>query len=147
MVKRTISDDELFELANFLSSPDVEADIHAEVPENHKERFENIYGKLTKSYPLPLGSPSGPHYFVWVKGTNKWGIQIRLYIKAQSPLPPIVSKIATDYGAWFKKSRHYRLSGYFLYGLFECGFVLGPIQNPGRIKEFMATKFPQPEIT
>lgn len=137
--KRNATEDDLYEIATYLSRSEVEVEIHAELPDRHQTGFEEEYGRVTRNYPLPHDSDKQP-YYVWPSGTNKQGRQLRIYFKRIAPEPPPISALYTDRGKWKDKYRvnHSNL----VMQLFECGFVLGGAQDENRIRQFMQERFP-----
>lgn len=141
--KPELPDDDLYELATYLRRPEVEADIHAEMPRRHRERFEVRHAELTDNYPLPVQTDAAP-YYVWPEGTNKQGIQLRIYFRDVAPTPPFVRQLFTDQGKWFAMREKYRINHTNLvFQLLGCGFLLGDnSENGERIEEFMKRRFP-----
>ncbi len=138
-----VPDGDLYEIATYLARPETKTEIHAELPERHSEKFESEYAAATKAYPLP-GSRSSHPYYVWPKGTNKQGRELRIYFSRVSPEPPPIRNLYTDYGKWQARRAQYRINhSNLVMQLFECGFVLG--MNTGheqRITDFMKVRFP-----
>ena len=141
--KPELTDDDLYEIATYLSRPEVEAEIHAEMIPHARERFEAQHAELTDNYPLPEQNDAAPFY-VWPEGTNKQGMQLRIYFRDVPPTPPVVRQLFTDQGKWFAMREKYRINHTNLvFQLLECGFLLGDnSENAERIEAFMRHRFP-----
>jgi len=137
--KAKVSQEELYEIATYLSRPEIKTEIHAELPSTQKEKFEEEYLLATNGYPLPIRSDQEP-YYVWTNGANKYGRELRIYFLRVAPEPPLIRTLYTDNDKWRNGFRinHSNL----VMQLFECGFILGMNTNTDRIKEFMNRKFP-----
>jgi len=142
MSKQRLKDNELYQVALYLSNPKVETDIHAEMLDRNRREFEEQYKVATKDSPLP---PVGREpYYIWPPGTNKYGKELRIYFKDTHPKPTIIERLCTDYGKWYAKSQSYRINhSALVMQLFECGFLLGKnAGNAERIRNFMNRRFP-----
>ncbi len=69
--------------------------IEVELPLSSQVRFENIYANLTNNYPLPVNTVEAP-YYVWDVGTNKWGVELRLYFISDANLPVALSLLCVN---------------------------------------------------
>ena len=139
--KPPVSDDTLFEIATYLRRDEVGAEIHAELPQRHQDQFEAEYAIYTDNFPLP---PVARHpYYIWPEDTNKYGRQLRIYLKRVPEEPPVIQTLYSDHGKWYARSEHYRINhSNLVMQLFECGFVLGDHQDEARIADYMARRFP-----
>ncbi len=137
--KPRLSDDHLYAVATYLARPDVRTAIDAELPARQQSRFEAEYRQATGNYPLPSDS-STPPYYVMGDEKDKQGRELRIYFERVVPEPPIFRGLYTDRNKW--KSGYRINHSNLVEQLFECGFVLGPIQDPERIAEFMRRRFP-----
>lgn len=139
--KPPVSDDDLFEIATYLRRLDVRAEIHAEMPAIFQDDFEAEYAERTDDFPLP---PVSRHpYYIWPVGTNKYGRQLRIYLRRSAPEPPAIQTLYTDHGKWYARSEHYRINhSSLVMQLLECGFVLGGNQDNDRIATYMRRRFP-----
>ena len=139
--KPLLGDDALYEIAAYLSRPEVQTEIHAELPVKQQQKFEAEYAEATDDYPLPPVDPQSQQpYYVWPAGTNKQGRQLRIYFVRRSPEPSPIQGLYTDRGKWKDK---YRINhSNLVMQLFECGFVLGDNSaNQERIAQFMRRRF------
>lgn len=136
-------DEQLYVIATYLSRPAAKAEIHAELPAEHRKAFEAEYAAVTNGYPLPTNIGRQP-YYVWPKGTNKQGRELRVYFARVAPEPPSIRDIYTDYGKWYARNSLYRINhSNLVMQLFECGFLLGlNTGNGARIDTFMQQRFP-----
>ena len=144
MRRRTeLPDNMLFEVATYLSRPEAQTEIHAELPARHRDTFEEEYRNATNDYLLPNPTKKGP-YYVWPKGTNKQGRELRIYFARVPPEPPSIRDLYTDFGKWYAKRQSYRINhSNLVMQLFKCGFLLGSnTNNSHRISEFMSRRFP-----
>lgn len=141
MAKPQVSDSDLYEIATYLARPDANVEIHAELPVGHREAFEKEYAAATNGHPLPDGKTEP--YYIWPKGTNKYGRELRIYFVRVPPEPPPIQTLYTDHGKWYAKRQQYRINHSMLVmQLLGCGFVLGKDQDADRIEEFMSRRFP-----
>lgn len=141
--KPMVGREELYEIATYLARPETRTEIHAEIPYDHRARFEQEYHDATEGYPLPQNGGREP-YYVWPMGTDKRGRELRIYFMRMPPEPPPIERLYTDNDQWRDGFRinHSNL----VMQLFECGFVLGMNnENGDRIEEFMRMRFPVPE--
>ena len=138
-----LGEDQLFEVATYLANPNAHTEIHAELPAGHQARFEAEYAAATNGYPLPARSDQEP-YYIWPRGTDKRGRELRIYFVRVAPEPPPIQRLYTDYAKWYAKGNCYRINhSNLVMQLFECGFVLGKnTNNANRIAEFMQRRFP-----
>ena len=137
-----VSDSKLYEIATYFARPEVQTEIHAEMPARHQASFEREYRATTGLNPPPL---VGRHpYYVWSPDTNKYGRELRIYFARVPPEPPPIRTLYTDYGKWYARSKRYRINhSNLVMQLFECGFVLGfNTTNQARIERFMKKRFP-----
>lgn len=141
--KPNLPDDMLYEIAAYLQRPEVETEIHAEMPRRHRAQFEEEYARRTDSAPMPA-SEEGSSFYIWPESTNKYGMELRIYFRDVAPTPPAISRLYTDQGKWYKRREQYRINHTNLvFQLLECGFLLGNnAGNTERIAEFMARRFP-----
>ena len=141
--KPRLPDDVLYEVATYLMRPEVQTEIHAEVTSNKAEEFMRQYDELTGGADLPASNRTGPFY-VWLEGTNKYGVELRIYFRNVAPVPPVMERLYTDQGKWYARRESYRVNhSNLVLQLFECGFLLGVNDNnEERIREFMAQRFP-----
>ena len=137
-----VGEDELYEIAVYLSDPRMETEIHAELPNRHRVSFEEEYNRATNLKP-PEASRKGP-YYVWPEGTNKYGRELRIYFNRIPPEPPLIKNLIADHGKWYSRSEQYRINhSRLVMQLFECGYLLGDNSKmQQRIKDFMQKRFP-----
>ena len=142
MSKNPLEEDKLYQVALYLSRPEVETEIHAEILHRNQEEFEKQYKIATENHPLP--PTAGEPYYIWPPGANKYGKELRIYFKRVPPEPSIIKTLYTDHSKWYAKKDAYRINhSALVMQLFECGFILGKnSQNTERVKTFMNRKFP-----
>ena len=140
--KSPISNDHLYEVAVYLARPEVETEIHAELPHEHRTRFVSRHKSTTQGYPLPRRSDGEPFY-VWPPDSNKYGMELRIYFKKSPPIPPIIKSLYST-SKWFARRESFRINyTELVFQLFECGFILGQnSRNQRRIDTFMKKRFP-----
>ena len=139
---KAVSESDLFAIASYLARPEVDAEIHAEVPDKQRAAFEKEYLEKTGNNPLPT-SGKAP-YYVWPPNANKYGKELRIYFNRVPPEPPCIRDLCADYGKWWKKADKWRINhADLVMRLLECGFLLG--DNSGRINRVMKERFPAPE--
>ena len=137
-----LNDSELYEIATYLKRPEVDAEIHAELPNNQEQAFAEQYFQLTGQH-VPNMNNKSP-YYVWRRGANKQGRELRIYFKRVAPEPPPIKRLYTDFGKWYSRKECYRINHSSLVEqLFECGFLLGlNTKNGNRIESYMRKRFP-----
>ena len=138
-----LPDDELYEVATYLMRPEVQTEIHAEMPDRFEGTFRQRYHELTGGVHLPEPIRTGPFY-VWEPNTNKYGMELRIYFRNVPPVPPVMERLYADMGKWYARRESYRVNhSNLVFQLLECGFLLGEnAGNEERIQEFMANRFP-----
>ena len=139
--KKLLDQDDLYIVATYFAQPEVQTEIHAEIPKRRQSEFENDYHTIT-GLDLPNIIGREP-YYVWPEGTNKQGIQLRIYFNPISPIPPQVDDLRSN-STWVAKKNKHRINHTNLViQLFKCGFVLGSnTKNSERITNMMNSKFP-----
>ena len=120
-------------LVDYLKDPARHVLVEAEMPDTSQNTFIAKYSALSGGHPLPGRSTEAP-YYIWPQGTNKWGIELRLYFISDDDMPSFLTP---------PRCRNNNRHGYdqdkrindndLIYILISRGFVLGP-QVPGRIK-------------
>lgn len=124
---------EFDEVVVYLSDPNRQTLIEAELPFGSQERFENSYADLTENYPLPVNTAQAP-YYVWDEGANKWGVELRLYFLSDQNLPPALASLCVNNNRHGYEQYDRRINNNdFIYELFSRGYILGT-QIPGRIR-------------
>ncbi|MDA7962888.1 MAG: HNH endonuclease [Alphaproteobacteria bacterium] len=117
---------QFWQWVGFLCNPCRRADIHAEMHPDKEQEFRDKYFNATRQ-PVLLSGKSAPFY-VWGKGADKYGTQLRVYFYGDAAVTPApsglfnVTKGRVDGGLRINK-------GDFVWALFEIGFLLG--KNPG----------------
>ena len=140
--KEPVSIDELYAIATYLARPEVQTEIHAELPERHRKKFEEEYKEATKNWPLPSPNESGP-YYIWGDNTNKHGRELRVYFMPHAPEPPLIDNFRDHGKQWHGKPCKRRINhSNLVMQLFECGFVLGPNNDYDRLDGFIKRRFP-----
>ncbi len=142
MAKKALKEDELYQAAIYLSNPEADTEIHAEMLLKNQKDFEENYKRATEDYPLPDGTEAP--YYIWPPDANKYGRELRIYFKRVPPEPPIIKTLYTDHGKWYAKRDKWRINhSALVMQLFECGFVLGEnADKADRIQTFMKRRFP-----
>jgi hypothetical protein len=139
-----MTDKDFYIMAGYLANPIRQSLIEVEIPAKDKSRFENDYTNSTGNYPLPIINNKAP-YYIWPNGTNKWGIEARLYFISNTNLPQTIHvelepnkfQNRPGYNNWkrrMSKKDH-------IYRLFTAGFVLGTPQDENRIRAFIPQQF------
>jgi len=98
--------------------------IEAEMPDTSRSSFSTKYQRLT-GVPVPTNSSSYP-YYVWAPGTNKWGVELRVYFSSDDSMPACLQDIVTDNSRKGYEEYDMRVnSNEVIWELFANGFVLG----------------------
>ena len=143
MARKPILDqDDLFEVARYLANPDVKTEIHVEIRSTDRDKFELDYSRRTNSFELP--EPRRTPYYIWPLGTNKRGMEMRIYFRELPHAPEVVKKLVADSGKWKQDRARINYTS-LVEQLFECGFVVGENTSPSqmtRIDSYMRKKFP-----
>lgn len=142
MAYRPLSEDDLFEVARYLADPDVLTEIHVEILSKDRDKFELDYRRRTNGFGLP--APRRTPYYIWPHGTNKRGMEMRIYFRELPHAPEVVKRLVADIGKW-KQDRARINHTNLVKQLFECGFVVGDNTSPSqmsRIDSYMREKFP-----
>lgn len=110
---------------NYLKNPARRVLIEAEMPANSQQEFETKYTALTNGHLVPTDANKSP-YYIWPRGANKWGIELRLYFIADLDLPDKLNQICVNNNRHGYENYNKRInSNDFIFSLFERGFILG----------------------
>lgn len=138
--KQALDEQDLYIVATYFAQPEVQTEIHAEIPKRYQSQFEQEYCTITG---LDLPNSTGRYpYYVWPEGTNKQGRELRIYFNPIPPIPPEIEELRSG-GEWYARGGRYRINHTNLVlQLFACGFTLGfNAKNSERITEMMNSKF------
>ncbi len=98
--------------------------IEVEMPNTSKDAFDRKYQRIT-GFSVPLVFDVYP-YYVWPPGTNKWGIELRLYFLSDASMPDIVQGIITANSRKGYDHFDFRINNNkIIWELFANGFHLG----------------------
>lgn len=98
--------------------------IEVEMPNSSKTSFDAKYQRLT-NLPVPSVSDVYP-YYVWPLGTNKWGVELRVYFLSDDSMPISMRRLLTDNSRNGYEMYNYRLNNNdVIWELFANGFHLG----------------------
>ncbi len=117
-----MNDPKFFQWLGYLSNPSRMSDIHVECPSNKEHKFRDEYRAFT-GQPLLLDGTGAPFY-VWKPGTNKRGVQCRIYFYGnQDNMPDTPANINVRDG---RTPNQWRINNkYFIPELFKYGFLIG----------------------
>ena len=115
---------ELRDIVAYLKRPEVETEIHAEIPNHRKDNFERMYHGKTGCNLSQYNGKDEP-YYVWKPGTNKLGMELRIYFKLVDPVPPAIQNFRKDNTNPAKRGKYRINHSNLVEQLFECGFLLG----------------------
>ena len=107
----------------YLANPSVETSIEVEIPRSQRNEFEEIYQTLT-GHDVHLEGDRRP-YYVWPAGTNKRGMQCRVYYLNVGSCPQEITEITSAGRSDHGPVRINRTN--LVLTLFEYGFTLGQI--------------------
>ncbi|MBW7842661.1 MAG: hypothetical protein LC124_13555 [Ignavibacteriales bacterium] len=128
-----MTQEEFDNAVTYLSNPGRNTLIEAELPNSSQIRFENLYANLTNNHPLPAMITEAP-YYVWTPGTNKWGVELRLYFISDRNIPEALEELSVNNSRHGYEQYDKRINNNdFIYDLFTRGFVIGE-QITGRIQ-------------
>lgn len=98
--------------------------IEAEMPNSAKTSFDTKYQRLT-NLPVPSVSDAYP-YYVWPFGTNKWGVELRVYFLSDASMPISMRRLLTDNSRKGYEMYNYRINNNdVIWELFANDFHLG----------------------
>lgn len=98
--------------------------IEVEMPNTSKDVFDRKYQRITGSS-VPLVFDVYP-YYVWPPGTNKWGVELRLYFLSDTSMPNIVQSVITANSRMGYDHFDFRINNNkIIWELFANGFHLG----------------------
>lgn len=98
--------------------------IEAEMPDTSRGSFSTKYQRLT-GVSVPINSSSYP-YYVWEPGTNKWGVELRVYFSLNDSTPACLRNLVTDNSRKGYEQYDVRVnSNDVIWEMFANGFVLG----------------------
>ncbi len=111
-------DETLMRCLGYLANPDIGTSIEVEIPNERREEFENRYIKATgKEITLPGNKRP---YYVWPPGSNKFGIECRVYFSPTAECPQELKEISTSGRGQTQESRINRVE--LVFRMFEYGF-------------------------
>ena len=139
-----MTDQEFYTVLGYLSNPIRETNIEVELPSQRQTRFISEYASWTNNHPLPVNTSTAP-YYVWPVGTNKYGLEVRLYFISNNNMPQILDAMLEprkiqnrpSYENW---ERRISLKDHIIPFL-QKGFVLGRVQDKNRIRTFVPAQF------
>lgn len=121
-----MTDQELQEIVQYFDSIRNQGRIWIEVemPYASKTSFDSNYQRIT-GLSVPLESDVFP-YYVWPIGTNKWGVELRVYFLSGDAMPMSLRGIITENSR--KGYEHFNCrinNNKIIWELFANGFHLG----------------------
>jgi|LSQX01.2.fsa_nt_gb hypothetical protein len=139
-----MTDQELYLSFGYLASPIRETNIEVEMPAERQRSFITQYADWTNNYPLPIQANIAP-YYVWEQGANKYGLENRVYFVSNNNLPNCLEKTLEPrkiqnrpgYENWQRRISNNE----YIIRLFQAGFVLGPHQDPLRIRDLVPPEY------
>lgn len=112
------------EIIEYLSNPDKEVFIEAELHPRRRNSFEKEYQDFT-GLSVPTVSNISP-YYVWGEETNKWGLELRLYFMSDENILEELENICVNNSRHGYEKYDKRINNNdFIYDLFKNGFILG----------------------
>lgn len=137
-------DQELYLSIGYLASPTRKTNIEVEMPAERQQSFIKQYADWSNNYPLPIRANMAP-YYVWEQGVNKYGLENRAYFVSNNNLPNCLEKILEPrkiqnrpgYENWERRISNNN----YIIRLFQAGFILGPQQDPLRIRDLVPLEY------
>lgn len=125
--------EDFFVVLGYLASPDRECKLDVELPSTKEKSFKDRYAELSGVTP----SVDHHNFYLWPEGSNKWGVELRIYFKADNMdnIPTAIRSMVVS--ARFPNPAHNcRINrNKFIWELIKHGFLLGDTQNLERIQE------------
>jgi hypothetical protein len=139
-----MTDQEFYLSVGYLSSSQRETNIEVEMPASRQLTFVPQYAGWTNNYPLPSRTDTAP-YYVWKEGTNKYGLESRVYFVSNLNMPDSLKELLEPrktqnrpgYENWERRISQNK----YIIRLFETGFILGPTQDAVRIRNLVPEEF------
>lgn len=75
-----MSQEEFFEALGYLASPDRECKLDVELPSAKEQSFKDKYATLSGA----TASVDQHNFYLWPEGSNKWGVELRIYFRADN---------------------------------------------------------------
>lgn len=134
-----MNDHEFFEVLGYLANSNRQCKLDAEMPLKSQAEFETRYISLTEITPYP----DDRNYYILHEEADKWGIELRIYFKADiNNVPQIIRDMVRSSRPG--EPRNCRINdNELIWQLIAHGFLLGDSQDIERIRsrvppEFMA---------
>ncbi len=131
--------EEFFEALGYLSSPDRMCKLDVELPSTSEQSFKGKYAELSGVTP----SVDHHNFYLWPEGSNKWGVELRIYFKSDNRdnIPSAIRDMVVS--ARFPNTSHNcRINNNrFLWELIKYGFLLGDAQDVQRIRERVPSEY------
>ena len=128
---------DFFEVLGYLTNPNKQCKLDAEMHPNVRDGFESRYVELTGIVP----QPDNRNYYIWSEDANKWGLELRVYFYADSDNIPLTisSKVVTSRPGMIQNRR---INGNdLIWHLIEYGFLLSDTQDEDRIRNMVPNQF------
>jgi len=132
-----MDDHEFFEVLGYLTNPNKQCKLDAEMHPNARDGFESRYTRLTGIVP----QPDNRNYYIWSEDANKWGVELRVYFCANSNNIPlairgmvVTSRPGTIYNQRINNND-------LIWRFIDYGFLLGDTQVEDRIRNRVPDQF------
>ena len=128
-----MNEHEFFEVLGYLTNPNRQCKLDAEMHPRSQHNFESRYIELTGHAP----QPDDHNYYILHKGADKWGLELRVYfVSASDNIPRAIQNMvvsprpATIYNCRINDNN-------LIWRLIENGILLSDIQDEGRIRNMV----------
>lgn len=125
--------EDFFEVLGYLASLDRVCKLDVELPSAKEQSFKDKYAGLSGVTP----SVDRHNFYLWPEGSNKWGVELRIYFKADNRenIPGAIRDVVVS--PRFQNSPHNcRINrNKFIWELIKYGFLLDDTQDVQRIRE------------
>jgi hypothetical protein len=108
----------------YLASNKRQTKLDAELPKNSQSYFETRYRDITGITP----KPDNLNYYLWDRGANKWGVELRIYFISNDNLPSNLKRSVVTARPGSKYNSRINENN-LIWDLIKYGFQLSDRQN------------------
>jgi len=132
-----MNQNEFFEALGYLSSPQRNCKLDAEMHLGSQTRFESEYSHLTGIIPVA----DYHNYYILHEGADKWGVELRIYFDSnEASIPQIIRNMVRSSRPG--EPRNSRINdNKLIWKFIEHGFLLNDLQDIARIRSKIPAQF------
>ena len=132
-----MNDYEFFEVLGYLTNPNRQCKLDAEMPVNAQNGFESRYVRLTGITP----QPDDHNYYILHEGADKWGVELRIYFNADfNNIPSTIQNMVVTPRPGTIYTRRINDNN-LIWRLIEYGLLLSDTQDENRIRNRVPNQF------